>query len=99
MEGVGSFLRDCRALYISDIRFDRNSQESLEDIENEIRFFFSVWGQISSIRVLPKKYVGFVKFEYRGTAEFAKEATSRQPLRGSKTLLVKWAYDDPSSAE
>jgi len=82
LEGVGSFLYDCRRLHISNV--------SAED-ERVLLSFFSMWGEVEKIKNIPKRRVCFVEYVHRCSAEFAKIASQLQALSFSPSLRVTWA--------
>ena len=96
MGGVGSFMKECRALYVSEIQLDRTQQDCVQRLEAQLWKLFHPWGPIESIRVIPNKLIAFVKFEYRTAAEFAKVACGNQPCGLSEAINVRWAFEDPN---
>lgn len=91
MNGVGSFNRENKTLYIGNI----NPYEPAV-AERVIRKNFECFGTIDKINVLPDKQIGFVKFLKRANAEFAKEAMEHQTLNSGETIVIRWAFDDPN---
>eukprot|EP01132_Coremiostelium_polycephalum_P009878 gene9878-12118_t len=85
MGGVGSFSRDNRRGIKSTYG------KSLEDV---IRKNFEEWGNIEYVRVILNKSIAFVRYMYRSSAEFAKEAMSDQTLDNGELLNVRWATED-----
>lgn len=62
---------------------------------------FAEWGPVESVHVVPSKTIAFVTYAWRSSAEFAKEATHLQGLKGSRSgevLTVRWANEDPNPA-
>lgn len=96
MGGVGSFLKDCRCLYISELVVDRDSPDAVQRLEAQLWRLFHPFGPIESIRVIPNKAIAFIKYEYRSAAEFAKVACANQPLGLSRAINVRWAFEDPN---
>jgi hypothetical protein len=96
MGGVGSFLKECRCVYVSDIVLDRSSPDCVQKSEAQLWRLFHPFGPIESIRIIPNKVIAFIKFEYRAAAEFAKVACSNQPLGLSPAINVRWAFEDPN---
>eukprot|EP00930_Biecheleria_cincta_P069546 TRINITY_DN57276_c0_g1_i1.p1 TRINITY_DN57276_c0_g1~~TRINITY_DN57276_c0_g1_i1.p1 ORF type:complete len:731 (-),score=108.51 TRINITY_DN57276_c0_g1_i1:219-2372(-) len=94
MSGVGTFNSDSRSLFVGDLRFDRAQPDSVMDVRNEIMDRFEQWGEVEDVYVLPAKAIAFVRFAWRGHAEFAKEAMHGQRLGLSSAIQVKWARDD-----
>jgi hypothetical protein len=97
MGGVGSFLKECKCLYISDITLDGSEPNAVQKLEAQIWKLFHPWGPIESIRIIPSRLIAFVKYEYRSAAEFAKVACSNQPCGLSAAINVRWAFEDPNS--
>jgi hypothetical protein len=82
MGGVGSFSRENRTLYVSGLRrAGPSASASVAVIEGLVRPTFSEFGTIESIKCLPDKLVAFVKFKWRASAEFAKEAMHERSLK------------------
>jgi len=76
-----------------------HASSSAEAIEGLIRADFAVFGPIAFVNVIVNKTIAFVRYRYRSSAEFAKEAMTRQCLKGdpSGTVLdVRWANEDPN---
>ncbi len=96
MGGVGSFMKECRCLYISEITIDRTEPDCIQRLEAQLWRLFHPWGPIESIRIIPNKLIAFVKFEYRAAAEFAKVACADQPCGISEAINVRWAFEDPN---
>ena len=96
MGGVGSFMKECRALYVSEIQLDRSQPDNVQRLEAQLWKLFHPWGPIESIRVIPNRLIAFVKFEYRSAAEFAKVACANQPCGLSEAINVRWAFEDPN---
>lgn len=96
MGGVGSFMKECRCLYISEINIDRTHPDCIQRLEAQLWRLFHPWGPIESIRIIPNKLIAFVKFEYRSAAEFAKVACADQPCGISEAINVRWAFEDPN---
>jgi len=95
MGGVGTFTRDCRTLYVSDLKMV-DSANPIKDMIRIIYDNFSPWGEIEDINYIPTKAACFIRFSHRCFAEFAKEAMMDQSLVGEEILGVKWAFDDPN---
>jgi hypothetical protein len=95
MGGVGTFTRDCRTLYVSDLKMI----DSANPIKEMIRIIydnFSPWGEIEDINYIPTKAACFIRYSHRCFSEFAKEAMMDQSMVGEEIIGVKWAYDDPN---
>ncbi|EAL65208.1 pre-mRNA-splicing factor cwc2 [Dictyostelium discoideum AX4] len=89
MNGVGSFSRDNRTLYIGGIK--TNVSGSLEDM---VRKNFEEWGRIEYVRVITNRSISFVRYLTRSSAEFAKEAMTDQTLDNGELLNIRWATED-----
>lgn len=95
MGGVGSFTKECRTLYVTDIK----TVESVNANKEMMRILyenFSPWGEIEDINYIPAKAACFIRYAHRCFAEFAKEAMIGQALIGEEILTVRWAYNDPN---
>jgi len=88
MGGVGSFSRDNRTIYIGGIK------AAISDIEHIVRKHFEEWGNIEYVRVITNKSIAFVRYLYRSSAEFAKEAMADQTMDNGELLNVRWATED-----
>jgi len=97
MKGVGSMNRDCTTLYLY---LGALASVPAEKVEEMVREDFQEWGEIEEINIVSRKAVGFVRYIFRSSAEFAKAAMHQQQLTGDDTtgtvLDVRWAYDDPN---
>lgn len=81
MGGVGNFSRNNRTLYIGGLNLrDRNTQK----VENLLRRYFSPFGDMEYVRVIPTKSIGFVRYRLRAVAEFAKEAMNDVKVKKKK---------------
>ena len=96
MGGVGSFMKECKCLYVSEIEIERTQPDCIQRLEAQMWKLFHPWGPIESIRIIPNKLIAFIKFEYRAAAEFAKVACADQPIGLSKAINVRWAFEDPN---
>ncbi|EPT27730.1 pre-mRNA-splicing factor cwc2 [Toxoplasma gondii TgCatPRC2] len=95
MDGVGSFNQDCKTLFVSGFRIDPEVPDGLKKMEVFLSKEFGIWGDVTCIRVIPKKNIAFITYAYRVQAEFAKVAMSDQNLgKQAPLLLVKWAHHD-----
>jgi RNA recognition motif-containing protein len=52
---------------------------------------FEVFGEIVQLRFLPQKSIAFVQYNWRSSAEFAKEAMSQQVVGEGSVVSVRWA--------
>ena len=96
-KGAGTLERDNRTLYCNyegaGGSFDKARITQL--IENN----FGPWGPIKRIYIVMAKMLAFVEYEWRCTAEFAKEAMHKQGLIGSnlsEVLDIRWSNEDPN---
>ena len=96
MGGVGTFTKECRTLYISDIKMI-DCANPVKEMVRVLYENFSPWGEIEDINYIPTKGICFIRYANRIFAEFAKEAMMDQSLVGEEILVVKWAYDDPNT--
>jgi hypothetical protein len=95
MGGVGTFTKECRSLFISDLKMV-DTPNPIKEMVRIIYENFSPWGEIEDINYIPTKATCFIRYAHRCFAEFAKEATMGQSLVGEEVLTVKWAYGDPN---
>lgn len=95
MGGVGTFTRECRTLFVSDLKMVE-SQNPMKEMVRIIYENFSPWGEVEDINYIATKGTCFIRYEHRCFAEFAKEAMVDQSLVGEEIIRVKWAYDDPN---
>lgn len=89
MDGVGSFNRVNRTLYVGGLH-------SKDNMENVLTKHFQEFGSIEKIRVLYNKGCAFVTYRLEAEAQFAKEAMNAQLLDDDEVLNVKWASEDPN---
>ncbi|PFH36669.1 hypothetical protein BESB_048610 [Besnoitia besnoiti] len=95
MDGVGSFNHDCKTLFVGGFCIDSEIPDGLKKMESFLLKEFSAWGDVTCIRVIPKKNIAFITYAYRVQAEFAKVAMADQNLgKQAPLLLVKWAHHD-----
>ncbi|KAF8821255.1 hypothetical protein IE077_004362 [Cardiosporidium cionae] len=96
MTGVGCFNLECQTIFVGGLNFNRATENGQGLLEETIRNEFGKWGQITSLRVISKKCIAFIKYTTRLQAEFAKVAMSDQSLGiHSECLIVRWAYETP----
>ena len=95
MGGAGSFNHECKTLFVGGLQVDPKEEDGLRALEAFLWKSFGVWGDLVSVRVIPKKLIGFVSYAYRVQAEFAKVAMADQNFGKYGSLLtVKWAHQD-----
>ncbi|KAG0218362.1 Pre-mRNA-splicing factor [Mortierella sp. NVP41] len=87
--GVGSMRSDSKTLYIGRIHLSA-------DMETIVEKHFRPWGELARIKVLRDKGVGFVTYQNRLNAEFAKEAMANQSLDHGEIVNIRWATEDPN---
>eukprot|EP00798_Chlamydomonas_sp_ICE-L_P022793 gene22793-29961_t len=76
----GTLERDNRTLYVL---YEGAGSYDVPKIRQLIESNFSVWGKIKNIYIVHAKTLAFVTYEWRTSAEFAKEAMHKQGLQGS----------------
>ena len=91
MDGVGSFNRYNRTLYVGGLNSTLNNK-----IENILTKNFQEFGSIDKIRVLYDKGCAFISFKTEEEAQFAKEAMQSQSLGDNEILNIRWASEDPN---
>lgn len=89
MNGVGSFNKPNRTLYIGGLHMS-------EKMENILTKHFQEFGSIEKIRVLHNKACAFITFRLEPEAQFSKEAMQNQSLDGNEVLNIRWANEDPN---
>jgi len=94
--GVGSFNSESRSLFVADLRFDRAAPDAVQRVDADLRDHFGTWGEVESVRVIPRAAIGFVRYVHRAAAEFAKVAMASQRMGRAPCITVKWALDDPN---
>ena len=90
--GVGLFTKNCRTLYVSDIKKLEKKDQNREMVKL-IYENFSKFGEIEDIQYLPLKASCYIKFTHRCFAEYAKEAMMKQAMVGEEILSITWAYN------
>ncbi|ORM41531.1 Pre-mRNA-splicing factor CWC2 [Babesia sp. Xinjiang] len=94
MSGVGSFMTDCKSLFIGDVYPDNAEYNPIDNLKQVLTEEFGRFGRIVELNLVPAKGIAFVTYESRVIAEFAKVAMASQPLGNYSTALnVKWAHD------
>ena len=78
--GVGSLRSDSKTLYVGRIH-------PSPDMEAIVEKHFRPWGELERIKVLREKGVGFVTYQNRLNAEFAKEAMANQSLDHGEVIF------------
>ena len=90
--GIGIFTKNCRTLYVSDIKKLEQKDQNREMVKL-IYENFSKFGEIEDIQYLPLKASCYIKFTHRCFAEYAKEAMMKQSMVGEEILSIVWAYN------
>mmetsp|Transcript_42693 Transcript_42693/g.96626 ORF Transcript_42693/g.96626 Transcript_42693/m.96626 type:complete len:218 (+) Transcript_42693:552-1205(+) len=83
----GSVLKENRTVFVADFGGSTT--------EDDLRKEFTVFGPVVQIRVFPKKSIAFIQFQWRTSAEFAKEAMNNQVIAGA-VVSARWAKEDPN---
>eukprot|EP01080_Neovahlkampfia_damariscottae_P007400 gene7400-11724_t len=89
MMGVGSFNRECKTLYVVNLKNLPGNE-----LDESLKKHFKEFGKLEFIRSFPEKCFAFIKYELRLCAEFAKEAMNLQSLDNGEVIQVKWSQDD-----
>ncbi|OAQ36037.1 hypothetical protein K457DRAFT_1901670 [Linnemannia elongata AG-77] len=87
--GVGSMRSDSKTLYVGRIHPSSATEAIIEK-------HFRPWGELERVKVLKDKGVGFVTYQNRLNAEFAKEAMANQSLDHGEIVNIRWATEDPN---
>ncbi|GIX65263.1 pre-mRNA splicing complex subunit [Babesia caballi] len=94
MSGVGSFMTDCKSLFVGDVFPDNAEYNPVDNLKAVLTEEFGRFGKVVELSLVPSKGIAFVTYESRVIAEFAKVAMASQPLGNYSTALnVKWAHD------
>jgi hypothetical protein len=90
MGGVGTFTRECKTLYVTNIKGTGDKKDTVRLLYQA----FSQWGKIEDINYFDTKACCFIRFSHRCMAEFAKEAMIGQTLIGEDVIIIKWAIEE-----
>jgi hypothetical protein len=110
--GIGSFSKECKVLCVSHIKFvdndvDADPQEakpdtipssySAKDVVRLVYDQFSPWGEVEDVIFNQSKLCVYIKYRFRVSAEFAREAMQNQVLvEGVKDpIKIQWAVENP----
>jgi hypothetical protein len=95
MSGAGSYESPSRTLYVGRLRPDK---WDAAELKKALKQQFGEFGQVEHVNVISAKNIAFVRYRFRSSAEFGKEAMANQSLGKEEVLNVKWANDDPNPA-
>ncbi|GIL46980.1 hypothetical protein Vafri_3835 [Volvox africanus] len=94
--GAGTLDRDNRTLYVN---YEGAGAYDLPKIRQLLEANFRVFGPVNNIYIVHNKTIAFVRYDWRSSAEFAKEAMHKQSLVGStlgEVITARWANEDPN---
>ncbi|GLC44099.1 hypothetical protein PLESTB_000929400 [Pleodorina starrii] len=94
--GAGTLDRDNRTLYVN---YEGAGGYELPKIRQLLDANFRAFGPINNIYIVHHKTIAFVRYDWRSSAEFAKEAIHKQGLVGSslgEVITARWANEDPN---
>ena len=66
MNGVGSFAKPCRTLYVGNII--KQNYATPKDLEDVLLKHFSEWGEIENLNVIHRLGIAFPRFRFRTSA-------------------------------
>lgn len=95
-KGAGSYDRDMTTLYC---HYGGAGHNTVEQLKKLLVDNFQPWGPVDSLYMVTTKTIAFVRYHWRASAEFAREAMDNQGLEGStagEVLSVRWANEDPN---
>ena len=96
--GTGSYMRVGRTLYMF-FGGAVDPKWGAKKVYDEVMAQFSEFGPIEDVTVKFERRFAFVRYKFRASAEFTKEAMAGQTLWTSddaEPLNVRWANDDPT---
>eukprot|EP00879_Flechtneria_rotunda_P022928 GHRR01024234.1.p1 GENE.GHRR01024234.1~~GHRR01024234.1.p1 ORF type:complete len:133 (+),score=21.07 GHRR01024234.1:1189-1587(+) len=79
-KGAGSYDRDMTTLYVN---YGGAGHYATPQLRHLLLDNFGQFGPIRTIYIVPAKTIAFVKYHWRASAEFGKEAMDGQTLTGS----------------
>lgn len=94
MTGVGAIMKPCRTLYIGNLVKAEYADPAA--LEAALWRHFGEWGEVENVNLVSRLSIAFVRFRYRSTAEFAREAMSNNHLDHQEILNIRWAHEDPN---
>ena len=115
--GIGPFAKDCKILCVSRIKFDDSDIDndqpnstyvgtlpanfSAKDMVRLVYDQFTPWGEVEDIIFNQSRLLVYVKYRFRVSAEFAREAMQNQVLvEGVKDpIKIQWAVENPFEEE
>jgi hypothetical protein len=87
-KAAAAWFSTLQAVALSDVPLLGAGHYATPQLRHLLLENFGVFGPIRSIYIVPTKTIAFVKFHWRVSAEFAKEAMDSQPLSGSSMKEV-----------
>ena len=66
MNGVGSFMKPCRTLYVGNLQ--KSKYHVAKDLEDAIKRHFSEWGELENCNVIHRLSIAFPRYRYRTSA-------------------------------
>ena len=96
--GTGSYMRIGRTLYMF-FGGAVDPKWGARRVYDEVSSQFGEFGPIEDVSVKFERRFAFVRYKFRASAEFAKEAMAGQTLwqdDSAEPLNVRWANDDPN---
>lgn len=95
MNGVGTFSRECKTLYVMNVKAINVSDDKVDSTMVKILYeHFGKWGNVEDINYLKSKACCFIKYSHRCWAEFAKEAMIGQSIVGQEVINIKWTIEE-----
>jgi len=94
MTGVGAIMHPCRTLYVGNLVKAEYADPAA--LEEALWRHFGEWGELENVNLVSRLSIAFVRYRYRASAEFAREAMSNNHLDHSEVLAIRWAHDDPN---
>lgn len=94
MTGVGALLQPCRTLYVGNLVKSEYADPAA--LDEALWRNFGEWGEVENINLVSRLSIAFVRYRYRSSAEFAKEAMANNHLDHDENLDLRWAHEDPN---
>ena len=95
MGGVGSINDPSRTLYVGGLALSLKKTEGWS-AKAAVYTAFAEFGEVENINVIDRLSIAFVRYRYRSSTEFAREAMTNQSLGNGEMLNTRWAHDDPN---